>query len=358
MKHLLCLIGLLIPIRAQAFVAPAPLQEIPIAVAAGSDQRLPTVSENWIAWQDDRSSPIVYQVRARNRASTAEFWVTPHPGVGLGYHGSPRLSGDTLLWQGNPAAKGTLFYDDLAPRIRNPQQVFPQPIHQYAGDIAGNLVVWQEAASDPLSQGDIYGSYLGSQTKFAITTSNKAYIKPVTDGRFVVWREWISANHLGIFAQDLLTGQSMQLANTGPDPAIDQGVVAYAVSSGIAVRNLLTGQSSVITGAPPFSLAISGNLIAYSTRAPGKSDYDLFGVNLLTGHKFLISDAPGNQIWPDVHGDFVVWSDDRSGDYDVYGAFVPEPAALTLAGLGAILLPVARRRLARRTGVSPRAAAF
>ena len=321
----------------------APFQEIPIAVVAGTDQQLPTVSGNWIAWQDDRATPIIHGVRAENRTTGVEHWVSPVPNTGA-YHGHPRLSGDTILWQGNPNVQGTLFYDDLS-AAGGGQKVFNQSIHQYAGDIHDDLVVWHEAATDPLTTGDLYGSYLGSNSKFPISTSGKVHIEPVTDGRFVVFREYVNPGLLNLFVKDLQTNVTSLLHPAGPNAEIDDGVVVFGTLDGIHVRNLITNQSTTIPTAVPFSVAISGDLVVYSNISPGKSDYDLWGFRLENGQPFLISDAPGNQYWADVHGNFVVWTDDRSGNLDVYGAWVPEPGTFALVGLALVCgLPIRRRR--------------
>ncbi|HEX6960424.1 MAG TPA: hypothetical protein VF175_01045, partial [Lacipirellula sp.] len=319
-------------------------REIPIAVVPGSEQRHPVVSENWIAWQDDRATPIVHGVRAEDRATGTEFWVSPMPNRGV-YHSRPQLSGDLILWQGNPNATGTLFYDDLS--NSNPQRLYTQSTHQFLGDIAGDLVVWHETTGNPLVEGNVYGTRLGSGVKFPISTTNRVHGLPRTDGRFVVWNEFLSSNisqGSGIFMKDLETGASMQLYDRGTSPAIDDGVVAFAARGGVAIRNLLTGQNMLLPTAnivQDGSVAISKNIVVFSQYdSPLGSPFnlDLWGANIHTGEQFLISGGPGNQYWPDIHGSMVVWNDDRNGDLDVYAAMIPEPAAFSLAAIGLIVL--------------------
>ncbi|HEX6960222.1 MAG TPA: hypothetical protein VF175_00025, partial [Lacipirellula sp.] len=69
MKSFCCCLFLLVASEAFAFVPAPRFREIPIAVVPGSEQRHPVVSENWIAWQDDRATPIVHGVRAEDRAT-------------------------------------------------------------------------------------------------------------------------------------------------------------------------------------------------------------------------------------------------------------------------------------------------
>src|SRR4051794_40374542 len=143
-------------------------QDIPIVILAGSDQQQPTISNNWIAWQDSRPAQGVYGVRAKNRAGGAEFWVSPNPGSA--YYSRPRLSGDTILFPGNPGSKGVQFYDNLAD-ANPPQKVYDQVRSEGHGDVHDNLAVWYEVPDPALNQGDLYGSYLGSNTKFPISTT-------------------------------------------------------------------------------------------------------------------------------------------------------------------------------------------
>jgi len=58
---------------------------------------------------------------------------------------------------------------------------------------------------------------------------------------------------------------------------------------------------------------------------------------------FPICTDPADQRQPAADGRFVVWTDNRNGNLDIYAAIIPEPAtvALLAAGLGAL---VAHRR--------------
>src|SRR4029079_14700935 len=122
------------------------------------------LSANWIAWEDDRARPLVRTVRAESRTTGTEFWVSPDPTAGpVADYAHPRISGDTLTFQGNPESKGTMFVDNLA-NAAPFQKVYEESMHQYSVDVNGNMVVWENAPSSPLA-GDIYGSILGSNTK-------------------------------------------------------------------------------------------------------------------------------------------------------------------------------------------------
>ncbi len=48
-------------------------------------------------------------------------------------------------------------------------------------------------------------------------------------------------------------------------------------------------------------------------------NYDIYGYNLVTQREFLIITDPSEQGYPVIHGDIVVWVDERNGNLDIYG---------------------------------------
>jgi beta propeller repeat protein len=50
---------------------------------------------------------------------------------------------------------------------------------------------------------------------------------------------------------------------------------------------------------------------------------DIFGYNLATGEEFPICLAPGDQVMPRIHGNVVVWIDQRIGKDEIYAARLP-----------------------------------
>ena len=67
-----------------------------------------------------------------------------------------------------------------------------------------------------------------------------------------------------------------------------------------------------------FDPAISADTVVWSDWRSG--DYDIYGYDLTTRTEFPVCTASGDQVNPAISGDSVVWADSRTGDdYDIYG---------------------------------------
>ena len=61
---------------------------------------------------------------------------------------------------------------------------------------------------------------------------------------------------------------------------------------------------------------MDGDYIVWSDGRNGNSD--IFGYQISTGNEFAISTAAGSQLSPKVSGDYVVWQDSRNGNVDIF----------------------------------------
>jgi len=48
------------------------------------------------------------------------------------------------------------------------------------------------------------------------------------------------------------------------------------------------------------------------------TNYDICCYNISSGNTTWITNDSVNQIWPDISGDFIVWTDNRSGNIEIY----------------------------------------
>ena len=62
---------------------------------------------------------------------------------------------------------------------------------------------------------------------------------------------------------------------------------------------------------------ISGNIVVWTDDRSGNED--IYGYDLSTQTEFSICTDPNDQSHPAVSGNIVVWRDNRNGNYDIYG---------------------------------------
>src|SRR6478609_2571695 len=63
---------------------------------------------------------------------------------------------------------------------------------------------------------------------------------------------------------------------------------------------------------------IDGNYVVWEDNATG--DWEISAYDLSTGRTFPVYHGPADQRLPAVSGALVVWQDNRNGDWDIYGA--------------------------------------
>lgn len=62
--------------------------------------------------------------------------------------------------------------------------------------------------------------------------------------------------------------------------------------------------------------AIYGDYVVWEDNRNG--NWDIYGYNLLTEEEFQITTDPDDQENPAIYGDYVVWEDKRNSNWDIY----------------------------------------
>jgi hypothetical protein len=102
----------------------------------------------------------------------------------------------------------------------------------------------------------------------------------------------------------------------------------------------VTNQEFAISSGTGSHPAIDGDLVVWSAGG------NIFGRRLSGGPEFAITNSPlVDDTYPDVSNNLVVWQQSNTArQYDIYGAFVPEPTGAGLLGLCGALTLRRRRR--------------
>jgi len=253
-------------------------------------------------------------------------------------------------------------------RLREKEQVLELPVDRIAYDalaIHGNRVVWASVDRDeaeqqrslkraPMPNYDVFLLDLETGEVRQITTEEHAQMCPRIYGDTIVWldsryeAEYHNPRHYDVYAYDLNTGEERRLTSAttadGTDLSIDGNLVVWAdnrhadpevwthpssapeYNNDIYLYDLTTGREERITSYPgnDHYPDIDGNKIVWLRQ----EDYiraDVFVYNLETGRESQVSYSSYADFHPSIHGNCIVWADARvskgntSGDTVING---------------------------------------
>ena len=327
-------------------------------------------------------------------ASARDFALGPITELHRG--GNPtrlRAGEDLVVWQEH--------FDSSDERVRGYDLVAERVLEislggrNYFPDASGRTVVWSENGSQIKSYHVDTGAYA------YLTTSPQNKTVPRIEGDVLVWEQWLDGYPKDVY---LATGPGWQpvpvageLGAWEGSPDINRGRIVYAYDNSSTGEHYLrvhdtqeqriTYERAGAVHAPDYP-GISGNTIAWRTEG-----FSMRVARIDTGQEWGLSDAFQFALCEDCN-DFVVFArySDRSinvldlrdgsitvlrSGYDfladgplaldgmrlfwcerpagvsemvVYTATIPEPATLSLLGLGGLALIRRRRRWCRRAG--------
>ena len=328
------------PRRASA-AAPAQPTDWPAfaVVTAPLGQEAPAVSDDYIAWADDRDHPLNDRdLYAYDRATSQVFGLVTAPRS----QDQPAISGDWVVYrQGTNIAQQFILQ---AIRISTRQIITiatgtANPINPA---ISGDWVVWQDTRNYPTPSGyDIYAYNLSTSQTVTVCTEIHNQFSPRISGTRVVWqdiRNITNTTAIDIYGFDLATRQEFTVT-TAPGnqllPDIDGDTVVWQdfrndpSTPDIYGFDLATHQEfpiAVYPGTWQSNPRVSGPWVVWDDDRNGLSNKDIFAYHLPTRQEFPVIVDAAAQSSPAIWNGLAAWEDDRNGgssNLDIYAALAP-----------------------------------
>ena len=323
----------IVMLAAPAGASPPYTHETPLATGPGAQQSPDLGLYDWswpLTWESDASGVwhAAWQVSTQTETVSTAGGAQRHPAVFQ----------NRLVYEDDRNGTVDLYRTWLAlAGYPTPTEV-DLPFAAGPGDQLDPAVGADSVAyeSDAAGTWDIYVRSISSGQERRLTTNVADQVDPAIEGTVVVWADHRNGNW-DIYCRDLGSGRTSRMTTSAADqtaPQIGHGLVVYQDDRNgnwdIYACKLATGKERRLTTdghdqtAPQIGL---GRTVVYQDDRAGAAD--IYLCDLVTGANRAITDDPAAQTEPCVAGDFVAWTDARSGDPDIYGCTLAYPT-LTL----------------------------
>jgi hypothetical protein len=323
----------------------APIPGEPFVVASGPrDSVLPDAGGSIIIWNElaRLGGPVpgeTNDVLGYNVDTGQPFVV----GAGPGFEYPGSTDGRSVAW-GDLGADG--FF--VRPVAGGPARHFPLAL---SPRVAGDFVAYIGGTTSETARLELASLSGGPVPQLpdrrAVNASHDL------SDRYLVWEDVPDPNDASrrtIQALDLRDGRTIAVSSgerMATDPAVSDRWAVWMEQGGVWARDLQGGGAPFRVSSPTATASlpdVSGSIAVWGEVQPGRTDGDVYGMDLLTGARFPIAADVGlAQGTPTISGRLVAWAQQApAGDIDIYAVIIPEPGA----GCGCLLAGAAllRRR--------------
>ena len=258
----------------------------------------------------------------------------------------PDIYGTTIVYQDNRNGDWDIYMFSLYGTLTPETRITDNSADQINPQIYGDIIVWQD---DRNGNWDIYIYNITAHTETQITNNTSTQGNPAIDGNRIVWQDNRNGNGQ-IYMYDLTTQTESRLTASSPNvnPAIsgnrvvykrtiwgqtwdgrdtvDQQIFCYDIS--VANENqLFTTNNGYIFSEDVDFPAIYGSQIVFMTKTehltypPGwlfpQHSWE-WNVNLRGTTSWDTTVSLANQQYPDIYDNYIVYQDDRNGNWEIY----------------------------------------
>jgi len=298
-------------------------------IAGGEDaQMYPSVCGQIVVWKTQQ-----YELNWRRNIWFYDLATGQSAAVLAASNAPPDVSGRWVVadqYAGTWGIYGGILAYDLLSSWE--VQLKPWPATQFRPRVDGDICVWADKRNFASTGWDIYARNLATGEEWAVCTAPGDQIWPDISGDTVVWLEQDGRGEVGqlAFYARTLRGGTEFCVCSGPEvgdfPRLSGRRLVWTRSQSVYYCGLDGGTPAVICDTALGTADVDGSIVVWadSRRDEGSFDGDIYAYDLATGEEYLVCAAPGLQWYPSISGDLIVWMDQRSGQYDIYGCYLYE----------------------------------
>lgn len=177
--------------------------------------------------------------------------------------------------------------------------------------VSSQYVVWRLVSG---ATANVWAYNRAAGTSAAVSPSAHIQAHPVVSGSVVAWEDRTTGN---VVSLDLATNVMVSLPAGSSEPDIDGNTIVYTSGGHIFAYDLTTATTTQITTVGTQSNAhVSGRFVVWEDHSG--TDADLYGYDLISGQSMALATGPGDQFLHDIDGYDVAYTDNASGNTDIW----------------------------------------
>ncbi len=188
--------------------------------------------------------------------------------------------------------------------------IIEEPHNQFHPAIYGDYIVWED---DRDGNVDIWCRCLSTEKDFPITDSKNDQLSPAIYENTVVWME--KRIH-EIDGKEYIVS-SIDYFHIKREEYHNWDIIIYEISEKNEKTSLKKEIPTTTRKGDQQFPAIFENYVVWQDNRNG--NWDIYGYNISTDQEFRITTSTHDQKSPSIYEDIVVWMDNRNGNWDIYG---------------------------------------